>query len=90
MDSKKERKAHKKAYKKARRKFIQPWKIFTILCLVVTLITTPVGMALKLFDNTAVLFLGGTFWELVDEDPNAIYYESDFATEQERNEAEQN
>ena len=44
-------------------------------------------MALKLFDNTAVLFLGGTFWELVDEDPNAIYYESDFATEQERNEA---
>jgi len=87
MDSKKERKAHKKAYKKARRKYIQPWKILTILLFVVALITTPISMALKMFDNPVALFLGGTFWELENEDPNAIYYEGDFETEKERTEA---
>ena len=40
-----------------------------------------------MFDNTVVLFAGGTFWELVNADPNAIYYESEFETEAERNAA---
>ena len=87
MDSKKERKAHKKAYKKARAKYIQPWKTLTIVLLIVALISTPLSVIFKLFDNTIALFTGATFWELVDEDPNANYYTGDFATEQERIEA---
>ena len=31
-----------------------------------------------MFDNTIALFTGGTFWELENEDPNAVYYESYF------------
>ena len=37
-----------------------------------------------MFDNTVSLFVGGTFWELENEDPSAVYYEGDFATEEER------
>ena len=38
-----------------------------------------------MFDNTVTLFFGGTFWKLVNEDPNAIYFKNQFATEEERN-----
>ena len=84
---KKERKAKKKAYKKAKRKYVQPWKALTIIFAVVALIMSPVAFVLDMFDNTAVLFLGGTFWELENEDPNAQYYKGDFATEKDRTEA---
>ena len=84
---KKERKAKKKAYKKARRKFNQPWKLLTIIFAVVAIIVAPVSYALDMFDNPAVLFLGGTFWELENEDANVQYYKGDFANEKERVEA---
>ena len=37
-----------------------------------------------MFDNTIALFVGGTFWEVENEDPSAQYYVGDFATEEER------
>ena len=84
MVDKKERKAQKKAFKKARRKYTQPWKALTIISLVVALVTTPLSIVFEMFDNILVLFLGGTFWEVVDEDPNANYFTSEFATDEER------
>ena len=84
MDERKlERKQAKKAYKRAKRKHVLGWKILAIVCAIVTLIMTPVTVALKIFDNTVAAFVGGTFWELENEDASAIYYDMDFATTEE-------
>ena len=84
MESKKEFKQQKKAYKKAKRKAIRPWCFLTwfsgVLAVILIVATVFVGM----FDNTVALFVGDTFWKLENEDPNAVYYESDFANEEER------
>ena len=74
----------KKAYKRAKRKLVTPWKVIGILFLVLTLVLAPLTVVLTMFDNTIALFTGAYFWELVDEDPNAQYFTSDFATDQER------
>ena len=85
MDERKmQRKAIKKAYKKARRKAIQPWKFFAILCLVLTLILVPAGVVLGMFDNAMAAFMGGDFWDVQNEDPNAIYFAEDFNSHEER------
>ena len=84
---KKEMKARKKAYKKARSKAIRPWKWLTWLSVPIAIILTVVTVVVTMFDNTIALFAGGTFWEVENEDPNAILFESDFASEKERNEA---
>ena len=81
---KKENKARKKAYKKARRKATMPWKWLTWLSGPLAIILTAATIVIGMFDNTFVLFLGGTFWEVVNEDPNAVYYTSDYKTEEER------
>ena len=70
MDERKyEKRALKKAYKRAKRRSIAPWKGLTILLLVLSLIVVPLGMVLRMFDNTLAAFVGGTFWELKNEDP---------------------
>ncbi len=76
-------KQEKKAYKKIKRKLVSPWKALTIFCIVLTLIVTPLTFVLKMFDNTMAAFFGGSFWELENEDPQAQYFRSDFATEEE-------
>jgi len=81
---KKVRKAEKKAYNKAKRKFVQPWKALTIITLIVGLLATPLSIVADMFDNILVLFVGGTFWEVVDEDPNAQYFTSEFKEDSER------
>ena len=73
-----EQKALKKAYKKAKRKTVTLWKTLGIITLVFALILTPLTIVLSLFDNTVAAMLGGSFWELKNEDPNAIYFEMDF------------
>ncbi len=83
-ENKKEVKARKKAFKKARSKATRPWKWLTWIAGPFAIILTVVTVFISMFDNTIALFAGGTFWELVNEDPNAIYYEGDFATEEER------
>ncbi len=84
MMDKKERKAQKKAFKKARAKFIQPWKALTIVSMVVALVATPLSIVLGMFDNVLALFVGGTFWEVVDEDPNAQYFTSEYTEDSQR------
>jgi len=81
---KKEIKARKKAFKKARRRAIGPWKFLTWLSLPLAVILIAITVIVTMFDNTVALFVGGSFWELENEDPNAVYYEGDFATEEER------
>ena len=87
MDEKrKEFKARKKAYNKARRKAIRPWKGLTFLSAVIAIIMIPMTVVLSMFDNTVAAFVGGTFWKLENEDENAKYFESDFATAEEMTE----
>lgn len=86
MDEKKqEMKSRKKAFRKARRKAIRPWKGLSIFSAIVAIIMIPVTVVLSMFDNTIAAFVGGTFWELQNEDENAIYFESDFASVEEMN-----
>lgn len=82
--NKKEIKQRKKAYKKALRKARRPWKALTILSTPLAVIMTAAFVIISMFDNTVALFVGGTFWELENEDANAIYYKSDFASDKER------
>ena len=79
-----QKKEAKKAYKKARRKSHGLWKALTFISAPFAIILTVAMIVLGMFDNTVALFVGGTFWKLENEDPNAIYYEQDFATEEER------
>ncbi len=81
---KKEFKAQKKAYKKAKRKAVGLWKWLSIISGPLAVILVAALVVLGMFDNTLSLFVGGTFWELENEDPNAVYYEGDFATEADR------
>ena len=85
MDEKKKAmKEAKKAYKKARRKYVQPWKGLGIAVLVLAIIMAPLAVVANMFDNTLVALIGGSFWELENEDPNAIYFAEDFASDEER------
>jgi len=81
---KKEIKARKKAYKKALKKARRPWKFLTLLSAPLAVIFIIAFVVVTMFDNTIALFVGGTFWQLENEDPSAIYYEGDFATEADR------
>ena len=85
MDEKKQTwKAAKKAYKKAKRKALQPWKGIAIAFLVLALIMTPLAVVADMFDNAVAAIFGGTFWKVEGEDPTAIYFEEDFASDEER------
>lgn len=81
---KKEIKARKKAYKKSLKKARRPWKLLTLVSTPLAVILIALMVVFTMFDNTIALFLGGTFWELEKGDPAAVYYESDFASEEER------
>ena len=78
-----QKKALKKAYKKAKRKTVLGWKILTILCAILMVIFIPLCTILNTFDNTVAAFVGGTFWKLENEDPNAQYFTTDFSSPEE-------
>ena len=78
-----QKKALKKAYKQAKRKNVLAWKILTILCAVVMVISVPLSVLSVKFDNTMAARFGGSFWKLQNEDTNAQYYTSDFNSAEE-------
>ena len=43
----------------------------------------PLCTILNTFDNTVAAFVGGTFWKLENEDPNAQYFTTDFSSPEE-------
>jgi beta-glucosidase len=60
-------------------------KIISVILVVLFVIMIPVNVVLRMFDNTlAVMIAGSKFWELENEDPNAIYYKGDYASEADR------
>ena len=63
-------------------------KAVSVLLVVLFVIMIPVNVVVKMFDNTiALLIAGNSFWELENEDPSAIRFKSDYATQEERLEA---
>ncbi len=80
--SKKEIKARKKAYRKARSKAIRPFKWLTWFSLPLTVILIAATVIVGMFDNTLSIFVGGTFNNF-EKDENAVYYETDFETNEE-------
>lgn len=79
MDERKlERKVLKKAYKRAKRRNVTLWKSIAILTLVISLVVGPLSIVFGMFDNTLGAMMGGSFWKLINEDPNAIYFDMDF------------
>ncbi len=82
MSDKKEKRAFRKNYKKARIKAIKPWKSLTWISAPLFVIFLALSIVLGMFDNTVALFVGGSFWELVNEDENAQYFTEDYTTEE--------
>ena len=80
---KKEFKAQKKTYKKARRKAVGLWKWISIIGTPLAIILIVANVLVSTFDNTVAAFVGGTFWKLQNEDANAQYFTSDFASAEE-------
>lgn len=85
MDERKqELRALKKACKKEKRRTVTLWKSLGIFFLVLAIVMTPLSIVAKIFDNTLAAMMGGRFWEVIDEDPNANYFTEDFASDEER------
>ena len=85
MDERKdELKQQKKACKKEKRKHVTLWKSLGITLLVLALLFTVGTVVVSIFDNTMAALLGGKFWTVINEDPNAVPFKVDFATDGER------
>ena len=85
MDERKvELKQLKKACKKAKRRTVTLWKSLGILFLVFAIIFSAATAVVGIFDNTMAALVGGRFWDVINEDPNAQYFKQDFATDEER------
>lgn len=85
MDERKaEMKRLKKACKKAKRRNVTLWKSLGIFFLVFAILFSAASVVVKVFDNSMAALLGGKFWDVINEDPNANYFEMDFDTDQER------
>ena len=85
MDERKaELKQLKKACKKAKRRNVTLWKSLGILFLVFAIILSALTVVAGMFDNTMAALMGGKFWDVIDEDPDANYYTLDYASDEER------
>ena len=63
-------------------------KAISVLLVVLFVIMVPLNVVVRMFDNTiALLIAGNSFWKLENEDPNAIRFKSDYASQEERLEA---
>ena len=80
--NRKQIKARKKAFRKARNYATRPWKFFSWTFTPLFVIFLAAAVGLTTFDNTVALFMGGSFWELENEDPNAQYFTEDYTTEE--------
>lgn len=81
-EKKKEMKAQKKAYKKARSRAIRPWKWLTWFSVPFAVVLIAATVLTSMFDNSLSIFVGGTFNHF-EKDPGAVYFESDFASDEE-------
>ena len=82
MEEKKEMKAKRKAYRKARSKAVRPWKWLTWFSVPFAVILIVATVFTSIFDNSLSIFVGGTFNHF-EKDSNAVYFASDFASDEE-------
>ena len=73
-----EQKARKKAYQKAKKGAVRPWSIMTGISAPLMVIFLIAAIVVGMFDNTIVAMTGGSFWEVINGDENAVYYEMDY------------
>ncbi len=73
----------KRNYKKARRKACRPFKVLSIASGALFCLCAVGSAIVSTFDNTVAAFAGGSFWELENTDPNALYFKPDFKDEYE-------
>ena len=86
-EKKLEMKAQKKAFKKAKKKAIRPWSILAGVTGPFAIILLVAAIVLGMFDNAMAAFMGGSFWEVQNEDPRAQYFTGDFDSDEARLEA---
>ena len=79
----KERKIQKKAFKKQLNKAFGLWKKLSISLGILTIILWGAFVIVSMFDNTFAIMVNQKFWVLEGKDPNAVYYESDFSSNEE-------
>ena len=85
MDERKaELKQLKKACKKAKRRNVTLWKSLGIFFLVFAIILSALTVVAGMFDNTMAALMGGKFWDVINEDPNANYYTLDYEDDAQR------
>lgn len=60
-------------------------KVIAVILTVLFVIMIPANVVVRMFDNTISLLLAGnTFWNLENEDPNAIYFAGKFNSQEDR------
>ena len=61
------------------------FKTIAVILVVLFVIMIPVNVVIRMFDNTvSLLFKGNSFWELKNADENAIYFDREFTSDDER------
>ncbi len=77
-------KGQKKAWNKGRRKACRPFKGLSVLLCVLTVVLSVVLVVVNYLPTTFDLVLSGERYSVVDEDEDAIYYESSYSSDEER------
>ena len=78
----------KKLWNKGRRRAQRPFKGLTILCGVVAIVAVIALVIFSTINETVNLVLSADYFKVVDGDDSAVYYESDFDSNEERVEYE--
>ena len=86
INLKKKIKIQRKAIKKELNKAFGLWKKLSILLGIFTVIFWGTFKLLSVFDNTFAIMINEKFWILENEDPNAVYYKSDFESNEQMTE----
>ncbi len=82
-----EYKGQKKAWNKGRRKTVRPFKGLTFLFVILAVVFSAVIMLVNMLPTTFDMVIGQTRYSVSNTDDSAVYYESDFDSDEERIEA---
>ena len=82
----KDKKIKKKEFKKAFNKACGLWKKLTVFTAIITVLLWGALAVVSIFDNTIAIMVNQKFWILENADLNAIYYESDFESNEQMTE----
>lgn len=74
----------KKRSKREKRRRVTLWKTLGLILLTFGVLLSAASPFLFMFDNAVAACSGETLWEVINPDPNAVYFQQDFATEGER------